>query len=216
MFYYHPVYILHMNGFIVVVVSKEMVMAWLSELMSIGASILIGLWLADFATGCFHWLVDNYGHPDWPIIGPHYIKPSHLHHDEDMFVFELSNLVTHLYIWTAVIIVGLLFWLAGLMSLTIIFACIFGFLTNVIHRWSHTRPERNLKIIKVLQRTGLFQSTRHHTFHHLPGSDSYYCLLTDHVNPILEAIGFWKILESVFLRFGVRKHWWENVKEPTF
>ena len=186
----------------------------LGEVIWYCSSILVGLWLADFASGCFHWIVDNYGHPEWPIIGPHYIKPSHLHHDEDMFSFELSNIVTHLYIWTAVIFVGLVFWAVGLMTLTIASACIFGFLTNVIHRWSHTRPEENVTIVKALQRIGLFQSTHHHTFHHNPGSDSHYCLLTDHVNPLLETIGFWRHLEAGFLRLGLRKYWWEVTKSP--
>ena len=178
-------------------------------------SILIGLWLADFATGCFHWVVDNYGNPNWPVIGPNYIEPSHLHHDEDMFVFELSNIVTHLYIWSAVILVGLFFWAVGLMTLPVAAACFFGFLTNVIHRWSHTRPEDNTAVVRALQRVGLFQSTQHHTLHHDEASDSHYCLLTDHVNPLLEGIGLWPRLERVLLRFGIRKNWWETAETQT-
>ena len=180
------------------------------DILGYGFAIVIGLWLADFATGCFHWIVDNYGHPDWPIIGPHYIKPSHLHHDEDMFEFELSNIVTHLYIWTAVVFVGLFFWSIGMMNFTILMACVFGFLTNVIHRWAHTPAEDNTAVVRALQRVGLFQSTPHHTFHHKEGSDSHYCLLTDHVNPILQYVGLWDRLEALFLRFGLRKFWWEK------
>ena len=171
-------------------------------------SVFVGLWLADFATGLFHWFVDNYCHPKWPIIGPHYIEPSHLHHEEDMFTFQLSTIVTHLYIWTAVVIVGLIFWSLGLMTLTVAFACFFGFLTNIIHRWSHTRPEENVAIVRVLQRAGLFQSTTHHTYHHSGNSDSHYCLLTDHVNPILEAVGFWPRLDWLFSSLGIKKFWW--------
>lgn len=174
-------------------------------------SIVIALWLADFATGCFHWFVDNYGKPSWPIIGPLYIEPSHRHHDEGMFEFELSNIVTHAFIWSAVVIVGLGFWSLGLMNFTVAVACVFGFLTNVIHRWSHTCPEDNNLIIKALQRVGLFQSTQHHTFHHSDGSDSHYCLLTDHVNPVLEAIKFWAFFETILLYIGLRKFWWEPV-----
>lgn len=189
-------------------------MEMISEIFLIILYCLIGLWSADFATGLFHWLVDNYGHPKWPIIGPHYIEPSHLHHDEDMFEFELSNVVTHLYIWTAVVIVGFTFWLSGLMTIPIAFACIFGFLTNVIHRWSHTRADENVAIVRGLQRLGIFQSTQHHTFHHLEGSDSHYCLLTDHINPLLEAIGFWGRLERLLLLLGIRKFWWEPLEAP--
>ncbi len=187
----------------------------LGDALWICFSVLVGLWLADFATGCFHWLVDNYGHPEWPIIGPHYIKPSHMHHEEDMYMFELSTIVTHLYIWTAVVIVGIVFWSIGLMNLAVASACVFGFLTNVIHRWSHTRTEENVAIVRVLQRIGLFQSTQHHTFHHSGESDSHYCLLTDHVNPLLEAVGLWESLDKLLSFVGIRKFWWESVEPPS-
>ena len=68
------------------------------DIIQVSLSAVIGLWLADFATGCFHWVVDNYFNPKWPIVGPHYIEPAHLHHDEAMYEFELSTWITHLYI----------------------------------------------------------------------------------------------------------------------
>lgn len=185
-------------------------MGLFAEILWIFGSILGGLWLADFATGCFHWAVDSYANPEWPIIGPHYIEPSHLHHEEDMYTFELSSLVTHLYIWTAVIIVGTLFWALGLMTLMTASACGFGFLTNVIHRWSHTQAQDNVLPVRVLQRIGLFQSTPHHTFHHSGASDSHYCLLTDHINPLLEAMGLWKGLDRIMMHIGIEKYWWET------
>jgi len=185
------------------------------EIIWIVASVFIGLWLADFATGLFHWAVDNYCNPEWPLIGPQYVLPSHLHHDEGMYEFELSSIVTHLYIWTAVIIVGLIFWALGLMNVMIASACGFGFLTNIIHGWSHKRPEDNMLIVRALQKLGLFQSTQHHTFHHEEGSDSHYCLLTDHVNPLLETIGLWRGLDKVLSRLGVRKFWWEDKTKPS-
>ena len=182
------------------------------ELIYICGSVLVGLWLADFATGCFHWVVDNYCNPEWPVIGPSYISPSHLHHDEGMYEFELSTIVAHLYICNTVVVVGLIFWLMGLMTLVIASACVFGFLTNVIHRWSHTRPEDNTIIVKAFQRVGLFQSSQHHTFHHSGNSDSHYCLLTDHVNPLLETLGLWRHLDRFLLRLGIRKFWWETTE----
>ena len=115
----------------------------LVDIIFILGSILIGLWLADFASGCFHWVVDGYCDPTWPLIGPAYIAPAHLHHDEGKYEFEMASIVTHLYIWSAVLVVGTIFWALGFMSLTIASACFFGALTNIIHRWSHTRPEDN-------------------------------------------------------------------------
>lgn len=175
-------------------------------------SILIGLWLADFASGCFHWVVDGYCDPTWPIIGPAYILPAHLHHDEGKYEFEMASIVTHLYIWSAVLVTGMIFWALGLMSLTIASACFFGVLTNIIHRWSHTRPEDNTAIVRALQRAGLFQSPHHHTFHHQEGAD-HFCLLTDHVNPLLEWAGLWRHLDKFMSRIGIPKNWWETPKE---
>ena len=185
----------------------------LVDIIYIFASILIGLWLADFATGCFHWVVDNYCDPTWPIIGSSYISPSHQHHEEGQYDFNVFSLLTHFHIWTAVTIVGLIFWALGLMSLIIASACVFGFLTNVIHRWSHTRPEDTPAIVNGLQRAGLFQSRHHHTFHHGGESDSHFCLLTDHVNPALEWVGLWRHLDKFMLRIGIRKFWWETPKQ---
>lgn len=190
-------------------------MEFLGNGLWIFGSVVLGLWLADFATGCFHWLVDNYCDPAWPIIGPHYILPSHLHHDEEMFEFELSSVGANLHIWTSVVIVGLTFWFLGLMNLTIMAACIFGFLTNVIHRWSHTRAKDNTAIVKLLQRWGFFQSTEHHTIHHSGESNTHYCLLTNHLNPLVEWSGLWRHLDKGLASIGIRKLWWEEAMEPS-
>jgi len=182
----------------------------LTDIIWVLGSILVGLWLADFATGIFHWAVDNYCDPKWPIIGQTYILPSHLHHEEEMYEFDIFALVTHFHIWMAAIVVGGAFWLAGLMNLTIASACLFGCLTNIIHHWSHAEPDENIWIIRVLQRVGLFQSIDHHRFHHGGNSDSHYCLLTDHFNPLLEFIGLWTRLDKIMFSLGLEKFWWEK------
>lgn len=175
-------------------------------------AILIGLWLADFASGIFHWAVDNYCDPTWPLIGKTYILPSHLHHEEEMYEFNIFSLETHLHIWAATLIVGSAFWIAGLMNLVIASACLFGCLTNIIHHWSHAEPDQNIWFIRILQRIGLFQSIEHHTHHHGGNSDSHYCLLTDHINPPLEFIALWARLDRIALSLGIEKNWWEKAK----
>ena len=170
--------------------------------------ILLGLWLADFATGFVHWIVDNYGNPEWPVIGPHHIAHSHNHHDAPLELFALPVLPKHGGIVSVVALVGLALWASGAMTVYFAAACVFGALTNIIHGWSHVSAEENGPLITACHAIGLFQSQRHHVHHHTGTSDTHYCLLTDHVNPVIETIRLWPLLERGLATIGIRKHWW--------
>jgi ubiquitin-conjugating enzyme E2 variant len=41
------------------------------------------------------------------------------------------------------------------------------------------------------------QSPRHHGRHHSGAKDSYYCVVTNVLNPVLEKVNFWRRLETV-------------------
>ena len=94
---------------------------------------------------------------------------------------------------------------------------LFFWLSYKYYPWlvTHKRPEDNVPIVRFLQRLGLFQSTQHHTIHHGGNSDSHYCLLTDHINPILEMIGLWRFLDKLLSRIGIQKFWWETSEVPS-
>ena len=111
------------------------------------AQILIGLWMADFTTGFVHWIVDNYGNPDWPIVGPHHIVHSHNHHDAPLELFDLPPLAKHGGICLVVGSVALVLTLIGAMTVYFAAACVFGALTNIIHCWSHVSEEENGPVI---------------------------------------------------------------------
>ena len=55
----------------------------------------------------------------------------------------------------------------------------------------------------VLQEIGLLQSPVHHAGHHRPPSDRRYCVLTDWLNPVLDAVGIWALLERGLRRVGL-------------
>ncbi|MEQ3649262.1 fatty acid desaturase CarF family protein [Hyphomonas sp.] len=176
-------------------------------LLGIG-SVLLGLWIADLGTGFFHWLVDNYCDPDWPILGPLHIRNSHRHHVAPLELFHLPPLLKHGGIWLVVGLAAAALTLAGWMNLTLASACLFGGLTNTIHGWSHSSAEENGPVITLCHRIGLFQSPTHHVHHHSGASDTHYCLLTDHMNPVLEGLRVWPRLESILTAIKIPRRWW--------
>lgn len=171
--------------------------------------ILAGLWLADFATGFVHWLVDTYGDPSWPVLGAHHIVYSHDHHDRPMELFTISPIARHGGIFVFVSLTGAGLALIGWLNALTISALIFGALTNTIHGWSHKSAKANGPVIRGLHILGLLQSPGHHVHHHSGQNSTHYCLLTDHVNGVLEALSFFPKLEALLTRCGLKKHWWQ-------
>jgi len=180
------------------------------DILTTGLMILCGLWLADFGTATVHWAVDNYADPEWPFIGPHYVFHSHNHHNDPMALFKISLLERHGFIVCFVTVTGLILAALDLINTFTLSALIFGGLTNVIHGWSHHTAEENGPMLTALHKLGLFQSPKHHVHHHIDENGSHYALLTDHVNPVLEAVGLFPFLEKVIKRCGLQSRWWES------
>ena len=181
-----------------------------TDILFLCLQVLIGLWLADFGTGFVHWLADNYGNPKWPVLGPRHIVYSHNHHHDPHELARLSWHARHGGIWTVVALTTLALWFIGWLGPVTLSALLFGALTNMMHRWSHQSPRQNGPIITALMRLGLVQSQRHHVHHHSGQNDTHYCLLTDHVNPVVEYIQLWPRLERLLSMLGIERHWWKR------
>lgn len=167
----------------------------------------LGAWLlADFISGLVHWWEDraNTKTSNWEFING-VRRDNERHHNMPGYLLRFSwwgNIST-----TAILAwpLALLFVLLGenFLAMTFLFL---GF-GNLVHRFAHdmsfnkTRP----RIIKVLQWTGLFISFKQHAEHHfdhrtgklLSREESYrrYCVMTSWLNPVLDGIGFWDLLE---------------------
>jgi hypothetical protein len=183
--------------------------------MIIDASLLLlqivcGLFLADFASGFMHWAVDVYGNPRWRVIGPRHIAHSHNHHTDALELLRLPFAARHGGIMVFSALIAALIAALGWFHPVLISALVFGALTNIIHGWSHQSAERNGMFISALHRAGLFQSPRHHVHHHGGANDTHYCLLTDHVNPILEKIALWRRLEGLCTALGLKAYAWRE------
>jgi ubiquitin-conjugating enzyme E2 variant len=160
------------------------------------ASILGGLFLADFFSGLIHWFEDRYGNPKWPVLG-HTIRANQEHHFRPRAFLEGSFLSRNreVFVIGALFLAG--FWVTGTLNLFTGSAVLFGMFANEFHRAAHRSPKENGRLITALQKTGLAQSFQHHAAHHRQGKDTHYCVVTNYTNPILERVGFFPALERI-------------------
>ena len=101
--------------------------------------------------------------------------------------------------WPQAIFLGALTW-----ELALVVAI--GVNANEMHKWAHRTRRENGRIISFLQDVGLIQSRRHHAGHHRAGKNTHYCVVTNYLNPALDAAGLWTFLErGILIVFGVRR-----------
>lgn len=169
------------------------------EVLIFVAQVLIGLLIADFASGLIHWLEDTYGEAHWPIVGGA-VASTVRHHTTPRRMLTVSYLVRN---GPTMAVTGLfavpVLLIFGLNPVTVT-ALIAGFFANEAHALAHRTPEENGPLITALQRTGLLISFKHHAAHHRQGKDSHYCAVTCLLNPVLDRIGFWRGLEIAIWR----------------
>jgi hypothetical protein len=80
---------------------------------------------------------------------------------------------------------------------------LFAVATNQFHKWAHqaTSP----RVARWLQSAGLILSTRHHAIHHAAPHDRHYCITVGWLNPLLNAVRFFRAAEWFIAR--IRPHW---------
>mgnify|MGYP002780090151 CR=1 FL=1 len=128
--------------------------------------VLICYLAADLLSGFWHWWEDRYASESWPIIGRYIAKPNQLHHDQPLAFLNQS------------------YWNRNYTTI----------LPAAVHAWAHSKG-RVTWLIAVLQDVGLFQSPRHHAVHHIHPFAKKYCVMTDWLNPILDELQVWRLLE---------------------
>jgi plasmanylethanolamine desaturase len=163
-------------------------------------------WLAvDFISGLVHWVEDSYGRPSTPFVGRRITKPNLRHHFRPRaFVSNSWYSSSELLLFSCLAALGLA-WLLGRLSPMVVVAAVLGANANQVHKWSHRTRGENGPVIAAAQHLGLLQSPAHHQRHHLGAKDSHYCVLTNLLNPVLDGCRFWRGLEFVLGRCGLRK-----------
>ena len=89
------------------------------------------------------------------------------------------------------------FWALGWLNLFTGSAVFFAMFANEIHAAAHKSPKENGALITLVQKTGFMQSHKHHAQHHRKGKDTHYCVMTNHMNPVLERVRFFQTIEKV-------------------
>lgn len=173
---------------------------------SIVAQIILVAALADFIAGVIHWAEDAYFTEDTPIIGPLFIRPNIVHHHYPRFFTHLTWWQSSWDLALAGGVLLLIAWPLGLLSWQLALFAVVSANANEIHKWSHRTRAENGRIISALQDWHILQTPRHHGLHHSDPKNTYYCPVTNLVNPVLERVDFWTRLEAIIERLTGAKH----------
>jgi plasmanylethanolamine desaturase len=162
---------------------------------------------ADFLSGFVHFLADNFGSYDTPILGSNFIEPFREHHVDPKGITghdfvdangnnSLATLPFMLFVW---IVVPLETWYYGyLFGTFFLFLCLAAFLTNQFHKWAHMDDPP--AFVGWLQARGVILSQEHHDIHHESPYDTYYCITAGFWNPLLDRIRFYERTERLIRR----------------
>lgn len=162
--------------------------------------VFAALVAADFVSGLVHFLADNFGDPDTPILGRVFIFPFREHHVDPKAITRHGYLETNganCLISLPVVICVLCFTSGEEDFLLRLFAFFFLtaiFFTNQIHKWAHT--DTPPAIIRFLQKYGLILSPENHAVHHRAPHDQYYCITLGWLNLPLMRLQFFTRLKG--------------------
>ena len=158
--------------------------------------IAVCILLADFISGLVHWAEDSYGDPEWPLVGVYFIRPNIVHHYDPRHFVRSNTFFGRIRapLLIATVIACGAFYLK-LLTWQLILTLLFSVCANQVHKYAHSSAPENGPLIRALQRVGTVQSAQHHAKHHQGKKNIRYCALTDYLNPILDGIGFWRVVE---------------------
>ena len=168
-------------------------------------AVLIGVTAADFGSGLIHWSADTWGRDDCPLIGPRLLVPFRVHHiNPDDFLRRRFIDTNGEVAAVAVPVLALLLavpldtaW-GGPVSLFGMAFCGVGSMTNQIHQWAHMPAPP--APVRAMQACGLLLEQSEHAAHHDRPYDRRYCITTGWCNRPLDAIDFFRRMESAITR----------------
>jgi ubiquitin-conjugating enzyme E2 variant len=151
-------------------------------------------------------MADRFGHERIPVIGPNLIAPFREHHTDpsamlrhgfceahgDLGLIALGPGIGWVFVTVDLPHAGLAAALAtvGATFLTGVLA------TNLVHRWAHAGTDVH-PLVRWLQDRGIVLSPEHHARHHAGTCDRAYCITTGWMNPLLERVCFFPLLERL-------------------
>jgi sterol desaturase/sphingolipid hydroxylase (fatty acid hydroxylase superfamily) len=172
-------------------------------LLLVGLKLTFCLFLADLISGIGHWIEDRYFHSELNIVGPLLAIPNLMHHTNPRGFLKGSYWNRNGIPITIGLVLIPLFWAVSWLSIYSFLTIILLSQSNEIHACAHRSDKENTRLIKWFQKIGLLQSRRHHGYHHRAPYDCRYCILTDFLNPVLDRLLFWSVLEKGMAYLGV-------------
>lgn len=167
--------------------------------------VALGILFADLMSGFVHWYIDTYGNPKTPILGRHVYLPTINHHAHPLDCTRANFLSRNGPLWTltAIFIGG--FALAGWINAFTITATLAGALANDIHVWSHQPKRRRPRLVRWLQDRKIILTPREHWLHHTGGFNRRYCTVTNLLNPVLDGLRIFRLIEGLVEGLARRK-----------
>jgi plasmanylethanolamine desaturase len=166
-------------------------LSW-STVLAIAGVLLVAYAVADLVSGIVHYLLDNFGSPDTPVIGQKFVKPFRDHHVDPMAMthgdFVAVN-ADNIFVCLPVIIPA--FFLLDAARHPYVGVFIVGLvggviMTNQLHKWAHMPVVPRL--VAVAQRRGVVLSKQHHGLHHSGLYDRNYCITWGRLDAVLNRL----------------------------
>lgn len=166
--------------------------------------LLLYFLIADFLSGVFHWAEDTYGEPGvlGGIFDQSIILPNIDHHKQPFKMVQGTYWETNRVSIQVAAAIILLLVLVGVTDWKILLMVALGSHLNQVHKWAHD-PQAPI-VVQKLQTLGILQSVKHHAEHHQKPYDSRYCILSNILNPILDKVHFWRHLEWLLDKAGLK------------
>lgn len=181
-------------------------------------AVALALVVADFLSGLVHFLCDNFGSPETPVLGQKFIKAFREHHDDPAAMthgdFVEVN-ADNLFVCLPVLLPGVVWFnVSGHLYVAVFLAMLAVFIavTNEVHKWAHSAPIP--PFMRGLQATRLVLRPGHHQVHHDPPHDANYCITSGVLNPLLTRVRFWHALQRVLSGGGRRERPRPRAQEP--
>jgi len=171
--------------------------------LGLAVSGFLGYVSADLISGFVHFLCDNFGSAKTPIFGSRFIQPFRIHHSDPEEItlhgfFHtngnncFASMPAMLLVYIFVPYSSFPFFLFHFYFLALVLGL---FVTNEFHKWAHVKNPPN--VVRKLQNIGLILGREHHQIHHVSPFETYYCITTGWLNPVLEKIGIFKWIVKV-------------------
>lgn len=170
-------------------------------IFNIIVSLVFCLLIADFASGFFHWAEDTWL-PRGTIFDKFITEPNIEHHRSPGKMKFNSYWTTNAVTMTLAGIVTLICILCGVHAWQVYVTLAIASQSNQFHKWGHMREVPGW--VAFLQKYGILQSVAHHGIHHKSPYAVRFCTTTEFLNPALDNLGFWRGLEWLVTRTGIK------------